>query len=184
LGQTTPEHERMARFLLRKLPAGDADAMTERLFQDDGLLTEMEEVERDLLDAYSSGRLSDAERRDVDRHLMTSDTQHEKLRLAFALRGNREAHRREARGTAGPLMWVAAAVVFLAVLGSAAWIARLSSDNQHLRSELATLRKDRVQAKDRSQADDAPAVAFLLMPVNRSAAEQHLEIGLASPWFA
>jgi hypothetical protein len=159
----------MARFLLRKLSAGDSDAMTERLFQDDSLLTKMEEVERDLLDAYASGRLSDAERRDVDVCLMTSDAQHEKLRLAFALRGNREAHRREARGPAGPLMWAAATVV-LVMLGSAAWIARLSNDNQHLRSELATL------SKDRAQAEDAPAVAFLLMPVDRSSAEQHLEI--------
>ncbi len=172
MGQTTPEHERMARFLLRKLPAGDSDAITERLFQDDSLLTEMEEVERDVLDAYASGRLSEAERRDVDLRLMTSDAQHEKLRLAFALRGNREAHRREARGPAGPLMWAAAAAVFLCLAGSAAWIARLSSENQRLHSELVALKKDR------AQAENAPAVAFLLMPVDRSAAEQDLEISL------
>jgi hypothetical protein len=166
LGQTTPERERLATFLLRRLPAVEADAITERLFQDEALLGEMEEVERDLLDAYASGRLSDSERRDVDAHLMSSGLQREKLRFAFAL-----GHRQNARKPATAILWAAAAVAIVSLAGSAVWIARLSMQNQRLQSELATLRKDS------ARAEDSPSVAFLLSPVDRSAGERPLEVG-------
>ncbi len=42
LGQTTPERERLARFLLLRLPAEEADAIAERLFQEEALMAEME----------------------------------------------------------------------------------------------------------------------------------------------
>ena len=166
LGQTTPEHVRLARFLLHRLPAAESDAIKERFFQDDSFLAEMEEVERDLLDAYACGGLSELDRRDADLHLMNSELQREKLRLAFAL-----GRRQPVRNPATLLRWAVAAAVFLCLAGSAVRISRLSTENQRLHSELATLEKNR------GQAQNAPAVAFLLMPVDRSAAEQHLEIG-------
>jgi hypothetical protein len=166
LGQSTPEHERLARFLLRRLPAGESDALTERLFNDNDLLAEMEEVERDLLDAYAGGRLSGSERREVESHLMNSDSQREKLRFAFAL-----GHRQEIRKPAAFMLWAAAAVILLSLGGSAAWIARVSSQNARLRSELATLRKESAPAVD------APTVAFLLSPIDRSEGEDRLEVG-------
>jgi hypothetical protein len=43
--------------------------------------------------------------------------------------------------------------------------------NERLRSELATLRKES------ARAEVAPAVAFLLSPVDRSAGEDRLEVG-------
>lgn len=166
LGQTTPEHERLARFLLRRLPVGESDALKERLFNDNALLAEMEEVERDLLDAYAGGRLSSSQRREVESHLMNSDSQREKLRFALAL-----SHRQETRKPAAFMLWAAAAVILLSLGGGAAWIARLSMQNERLRSELATLRKES------ARAEVAPAVAFLLSPVDRSAGEDRLEVG-------
>ena len=100
LGQTTREHERLARFLLRRLPVGESDALKERLFNDNDLLAEMEEVERDLLDAYVGGRLSSSQRREVESHLMNSDSQREKLRFALAL-----SHRQETRKPAAFMLW-------------------------------------------------------------------------------
>jgi hypothetical protein len=121
----------------------------------------MEEVERDLLDAYAGDRLSGSQRREVESHLMNSDSQREKLRFALAL-----SHRQETRKPAAFMLWAAAAVILLSLGGGAAWIARLSMQNERLRSELATAR-----------AEVAPAVAFLLSPVDRSAGEDRLEVG-------
>jgi hypothetical protein len=167
LGQTTPESERLARFLLRRLPADEAGAIAARLFEDEGLVAEMEAVERDLLDAYANGRLSKSDQRDVDVHLMTLEQQREKLRFAFAL-----SRQHRVRQRTNSMLWAAAAVLLLSLAGGAAWIARLAAENRGLRSELATLRKEG------ARVEDAPAIAFLLSPVDRSPGEVRLETGV------
>jgi hypothetical protein len=164
LGQTTPERARLAGFLLRRLAAAESEAISDELFRDEQLLRELEDVERDLLDAYAAGSLSDADRHDVDVHLMTSDSQREKLRFAFALGQTSRQHRFSRMGLA------AAAVVLIAAAGGAFRIARLSSQNQRLQTEMAELRAR--NAHD----ENAAAVAYLLSPIDRGSAAETLDI--------
>ena len=164
LGQATPERARLAGFLLRRLTAGESAAISEELFGNGELLRELEDVERDLLDAYAEGRLSDADRHDVDVHLMTSESQREKLRFAFALGRTSKRHR------ISTVRLAAAAVLLLAATGSALWIGRLSAQNQRLRSEMAQLRSRG------GHDENATAAAYLLSPIDRGSAEDLLDI--------
>ena len=155
LGQASAERERFASYLLGRLPPEEAEAIAERLFAEEAFLAEMEDVERDLLDAYATGALSVAERPEVDTHLLTSEDQREKLRYARAL------CRRRGRHPVPVWKWAAAAAVVLTAGTGALWIARLQNENQRLETALAVARK-------RPPLSPAGAGAsFLLSPVNR-----------------
>jgi hypothetical protein len=162
LGQTTPARERLARFLLRRLSAEEAEVLSERLFTDEAFVEEMESVERDLLDAYAARDLSASDRREVQTQLLTSDSQREKLRFAQAL-----AHPVAARPARVALRLAVAAVLILSLCG--AWVARLSTQNQQLRSEIAELRKQAARVENGS------TLAFLLSPINRGAGQETLD---------
>jgi hypothetical protein len=170
LGQITPEQERLAKYLLGRLPPGESDAIRERLFQEDDLLSEMEAVERDLLDAYAAGRLSAADQRAVCARLITSDVARDKLRFAFALHSP--------AGAPKPLPWVwwaAAAGLLLCLGGVGAWVGRLTSENRELRVQLARMRE--VSARPPVPQQAVPELAFLITPVDRGSDEPVLQIG-------
>jgi hypothetical protein len=158
LGQTTVEHEHLAEYLLRRLPAEESARIADRLFDEESFSTELEEVERDLLDAYARKTLSATERAEVVRFLLTSESQREKLRFAMAL-----AARSQAPRSGKSAYWLAAAGILVAsMVGFVSW------QNRGLRTEIAALRlKDAQPTVVRGV--NGQAVSFLLGPVERGA---------------
>src|SRR4051812_48319246 len=85
LGQMAPQRRQLAEYLLARLPGAETDAVTDQLFSDERLLAEMEDVERDLFDAYARGRLSKLEALSLETGAMNSEERTERLRFALAL---------------------------------------------------------------------------------------------------
>lgn len=169
MGEMTVGRDQLANYLLRRASAEDSAQITERLFSDDNLTAELEAVERDLLDAYARGELSAPDRAAVETCLLTSDSQHEKLRfaVAFARRANAAESNRVRR-------WLAVAAVVLIVVGLSATAGILFMRTRALERELSSLRAGEVRASAR-QADDA-AVSFLVDPAERGGRPEILKI--------
>ncbi|MGH9397755.1 MAG: hypothetical protein ACRD18_13000 [Terriglobia bacterium] len=75
----------LLRYLLGELKADEAAKLDERLIADDELLDRMEEAQNDLLDAYAGGKLSPEQRERVEKALLHSSGQLERLRMARSL---------------------------------------------------------------------------------------------------
>jgi hypothetical protein len=158
LGQPTVEHEHLAEYLLRRLPDEESARIAERLFDEESFSTELEEVERDLLDAYVRKKLSAGERAEVDRFLLTSESQREKLRFALALAAGSQARR-----SGESVYWLAAAgILVTSMAGFVSW------QNRGLRIEIAALRLKEAQTTV-GRPVNGQAVSFLLAPVERGA---------------
>ncbi len=126
------DHE-LRDLLLHRLPPVRAQELEERLMLEEGYAERLEEARYDLLDDHATGRLTAAERADVERHLLACPE--DRLRLAvargLARRGSRapaatpsldvrrESTRRRpglpVRGWA-TAAWIAACAVLVAVL--------------------------------------------------------------------
>jgi anti-sigma-K factor RskA len=151
----TPERHQLAEYLLGRLPAGEAGPIADRLFSEEDLLNEMEEVERDLLDAYARGRLSKADGLAVESASMTSELRREKLRFAIAMAGQKRKAQR---------YWLAAAAAAVVVcLTGAAVYAYLQSESRAVRI-------------GKTRAENAPSVAFLLSPLQRGDSAEQFSI--------
>jgi len=84
---TIPDTDILRRWLLHQLPATQAEALEERLFDDDAthggdFAAALREAEHDLVDDYARGRLGADERAAFERHLL--QTAHDRSHLVFA----------------------------------------------------------------------------------------------------
>jgi hypothetical protein len=154
--QANVEHKRLTDYLLRRLTDEDSARITERLFEEEGFSVELEAVERDLLDAYARNQLPAMDRTAIDRCLLTSESQREKLRFARALAGRKKVYPSRIGG-----YWLAAAGVLLVLAAGFVF-----QQSRSLRSEIAALRLKGVVTASARPAD-SQAISFLLAPVER-----------------
>jgi hypothetical protein len=118
-------------YLLHEMPEAEREAFAERWFADPDLYEQLRMAEADLLDAYARGEASLRQREQIERYLLDSKAQREKLAFARALHRALPGPAR----SAGPRWRVmAAAVAALACGAVGAWVAR---DNFTPRRETA-----------------------------------------------
>lgn len=79
----------LLQYLLGELKPEDAAKLDERLLADASLLDSMEDAQNDLLDAYAAGDLDAEQCKRVERALLRSSRQWERLRLARSLRAQK-----------------------------------------------------------------------------------------------
>jgi hypothetical protein len=120
-------------YLLHTMPEEERAAVAERWMTDPGLHQQLRACEAELLDAYARNGVSPGERALIERHLLGSATQRQKLAFAEALHTALPATNRRKPSW---LVAAAAAAMILLVAG-AAW---LVWQNQELRREMATVR--------------------------------------------
>jgi hypothetical protein len=107
--------------LLHRLDPVQSDGMDEYLFADETFADRLSDARYDLLDDYARGKLSADERARVERHLLSTPTDHHALRVAAALakigRAEHRLDRHRARSypRARRAVWLAAALVIGAV---------------------------------------------------------------------
>ena len=80
-----PDSSAFRALLLHRLDEAEAQALEERLMQEDGFLEALQDAEHDLLDDYAGGRLNDEERASVERHLLATPEARQRLAVARAL---------------------------------------------------------------------------------------------------
>src|SRR6185436_6372688 len=120
-------------YLLHQMSEADRAAFAERSLDDADLHAQVRAVEADLFDDYARGRLSPDERTRLERYLLGSTHQQQKLALAEAL-----ARTFPARApTAASRLLVAAAAIIVVLAGTAAWFGQQSLG---LRQEVAAAR--------------------------------------------
>lgn len=92
-------------FLLGRLAEPDRERVEAALFAstDAAALTEMEEAENDLLDAYAAGRLAAADRAQFERHYLTTPERVRRVQFARALAA--EGRRRAMAAEAETMPW-------------------------------------------------------------------------------
>jgi hypothetical protein len=169
-------------YLLHEMPEDEREAFSERCFVEPELREDLQMTEADLLDAYARGKVKGKQRKQIERWLLGSSVQRQKLDFAQALAAvlPDAAPRRIPWGL---LSAVAAGVVLVAGLGLSI------AHNRQLESELA-----RVEAQGRSlaQARPLPGAAFAIflpadtlrsgagisVSVPQGADVVHLELGL------
>ena len=152
----TPERRRLAEYLLGTAPAADSATITEQLFEDESLPAELEEVERDLVDAYAQGQLSPADALALEAAARQSASLQERMQFARALAANRQPRRNLSR------FWVATAAGLMILLGVG--ILRLITTNSRLESQLAAVRRTQ------PQPPQSPTLAVMITPLERGAA--------------
>lgn len=122
-------------YLLHEMPETERNAFAERWFTEPDLYQELQMAEADLLDAYARGSLSRSQRIRVERYLLASEHQSDKL--AFA-RGLKTALPEPRRGTLTFAAFAAAAAMIFVLAGTAAW---LGFRNRDLTQQIAVLRR-------------------------------------------
>jgi hypothetical protein len=80
-----PESQALRAFLLHRLSDVEAQALEERLMEEDGFLELLQDTENDLLDDYACGRLSEEDRASVERHLLAAPEALQRLEFSRAL---------------------------------------------------------------------------------------------------
>ena len=90
-----PTRAELRDLLLHRLPELDAQRVEEQLLVDSEVAVGLRGEEGDLLDDYSADRLTDDERKDVERFLLTSATARQRVKVTRALKdvGQRRAQR-------------------------------------------------------------------------------------------
>jgi hypothetical protein len=174
--------DQLIAYLLHQMADEEREAFSERWFVEPDVCEDLRMTEADLLDAYARGKISSEQRKQIERCLLASSTQRQKLdfakALATALPGARP------RRIPWPMLGAAAAALVLF-----ASLALLIVRNRNLESELASLE---LQTRSQSQAQPLPgAIYALALPADtlRSAAGislslpkgvdvLHLELGL------
>jgi hypothetical protein len=163
-------------YLLHEMPEDEREAFSERCFVEPELREDLQMTEADLLDAYARGKVKGEQRKQIERWLLGSSVQGQKLDFAQALATVLpDAAPRRIRW--GLLSAVAAGVVLVAGLGLSI------AHNQQLESELA-----RVEAQARPlpggafaillPADTLRSGAGISVSVPQGADVVHLELGL------
>jgi hypothetical protein len=82
---STLSDEQLRQFLMRGVPPELATEIEDAVLLEDGLAERLREQEFDLLDDYAAGRLNDADRGAVERHLLNSRAGAHSLRVARLL---------------------------------------------------------------------------------------------------
>jgi len=80
-----PTDETLRSWLLRRLPAQEAEPLEQRLLQDDAFGERLREAETDLLDDLARGRLGDDERAQAAEYVAATPQARARLRFAAAL---------------------------------------------------------------------------------------------------
>ena len=109
-----PAPGELRRLLLHRLTQQEAERLEELLLLRDDVADQLREAEHDLLDDYAAGRLGAAERADVEKHLLATDADRLRLRMARALTTT-PAPRRRPRWFAPAGALLAAGVAFLLI---------------------------------------------------------------------
>ncbi|MDQ6706538.1 MAG: hypothetical protein M3Z85_11245 [Acidobacteriota bacterium] len=162
------ERESLARYLLGRMPDAERDAIAERLIADDAFADSLEEAERDLLDAYAQHGLTPDDREAVERLLLNSTSQRQKLQFSQAL----AQHLGDKRPGVSR-NWMGLAAMFLITLGGLAAAAYYSVANSELRERLASTRaKVPDPSPDGGRAIAPNIAAFLLSPAQRSGSNE------------
>jgi hypothetical protein len=124
-----PTDETLRDWLLHRLPDAQAHALEARLLLDDAFGARLRAVETDLIDDYARGRLDEAARAAVERWLLATPADRERLQAALALASvvaprapaapvrSAPANARPSRRRVHGLALAAAAAVLLVVLG-------------------------------------------------------------------
>lgn len=159
------EREVLARYLLGRMTVAERDAIAERFLAEDALADALEDLERDLLDAYAQHRLSPDDREAVERLLLNSSSQRRKLQFSQALA-------RHLGGVAKPgVSWhrIGLAAMFLITLGGLAAAVHYFAANRELRERLAAVHAQAANPlPERGRAIAPTIAAFLLSPAQRS----------------
>jgi anti-sigma factor RsiW len=115
------DRDQLIQYLLHQMPEEERAALSEQWFTAPELHEALQLAEAELLDAYVRGELPVDERRQVEEHLLGSESQRGKLAFAHALHAAMLARSR-ARHT----RWfgLAAAGVMIALVGTTVWYAR------------------------------------------------------------
>jgi anti-sigma factor RsiW len=82
---STPDTPSLKLLLLHRLPESEAQQLEERLMVEEHLADLLREAEHDLLDDYASGRLVPEERAAVEKYLLVTAADRERLKVARAL---------------------------------------------------------------------------------------------------
>jgi hypothetical protein len=157
-------------YLLHKMPEAERDSFEEQHFDDSELYDQVREVEAELLDGHARGELSAGQRELVEKYLLASSLQRQKLLVARTL-----AHRfpSPARRSAPWRSIAAAAIVLLA--GGVAWLAW----------ENAALRRDLTRAATKPTSKQEQQVPQQVMearlsPTLRGTAQSIVAVPLAA----
>ncbi|HLJ45698.1 MAG TPA: hypothetical protein VKU01_06815 [Bryobacteraceae bacterium] len=123
-------------YLLHEMPESERHAFAERCFSDPEFYEALQMAEADLLDSYVRGTLSRSQGARVERYLLASDHQREKLAFARGLRAVLPAPRRRAF----PVRAISAAAAIVVLAGALLW---LGLRNRTLEHQIAELRQPR-----------------------------------------
>lgn len=94
----------MRRYLLGTSPPGERAEVERAYLSDQDQFEELNEAENDLIDAYVRGRLSAADRKEFEKHYLSSQQRRKRLQFAAALvEVSREL--RQSEGAAEPSFW-------------------------------------------------------------------------------
>ena len=122
-------------YLLHRMPEDQRDAFAEKWFADPELYQQVVDAESELLDAYVRGALSRNERGQIERYLLTSEVQRQKLAFAAALHALLPKPVRRSV----PWVGVAAAAAIVLLAGISIWVVQ---QNRNLNKQIASLRQD------------------------------------------
>lgn len=81
-----PDSLSLRHLLLHRLPEAEARALEERLMMEEGVTDCLREAENDLLDDYAAGRLEAEDRAGVEKYLLATARDRQRLQIARALR--------------------------------------------------------------------------------------------------
>jgi hypothetical protein len=102
---STPDTQHLRRFLLHQLPQEQARQLEERLMLEEGFVAALSEAEHDLLEDYSRERLTPEERAEVEKYLLATPRDRQRLEITRGLirlqasRGATHSPQRPARST-------------------------------------------------------------------------------------
>lgn len=123
--------DEMIAYLLDEMSEADRAAFVDRWFTDPELYEQLLMAEADLLDEYARGGLRGRQRRQVEKSLLASNLQRDKLRFATFLRDVLP----EPKTMSVPWAWIAAALLLIST-GLSIW---LGLENSKLQSQIAKL---------------------------------------------
>lgn len=157
----------MIAYLLHQLPETERQAFEDRLMDENVLFEQLQDTEAELLDAYAHGKLAAPDRERVEKYLLGSPSQRQKLHFAQALN-------RTFSPPAQSLSWrfIATAAAAIVLFATSAWLA---IDNSRLRRNVPA-----------AVAPPAPAAPVFLAELRsdsttRSAAPALVQMQLPAP---
>jgi hypothetical protein len=158
-------------YLLHKMPEAERDSFEEQYFDDSEIYDQIREVEAELLDGHARGELSASQRELVEKYLLTSSLQRQKLLVARTLARRFPSPARRS----APWRSIAAAAAIVLLAGGVAWLAW----------ENAALRRDLTRAATKptsKQEQQLPqqVVEARLSPTSRGTAQSIVAVPLAA----